>query len=174
MFGIQPTIHNESFFDYQVSNSSGSGGTGATGPRGFTGSKWPTGDTGASGFLSILGTAWGAIPFWDGSQWAVESDTLAIGTNAGVTQEQYSIAIGYNAGNNQGNTLNYSCLAIGPNTVTTVPAADPFSFNKIIDKVCFHVKLIQLVTPVLIIVKEKSVLVEPVEPVEQVVQDHLD
>ena len=39
MFGIQPTIPNESFFDYQVSNSSGSGGTGATGPRGFTGSK---------------------------------------------------------------------------------------------------------------------------------------
>ncbi len=57
---------------------------GATGPAGPSGAQGPTGATGPTGLLTS-GNAAGNTPYWDGSQWVVNSSNLYNnGSNIGV------------------------------------------------------------------------------------------
>lgn len=69
------------------------------GPTG--GSGGPTGATGPTGLLSVTGTYYSDYIFWNNTTnaWAVGSDSVHIGQNAGsVNQQVGAIAIGINAG----------------------------------------------------------------------------
>jgi len=60
------------------------GNDGAVGPQGATGAQGPIGLTGATGLLSS-GTTAGNTPYWDGTQWVVNSNNLFNnGSNLGI------------------------------------------------------------------------------------------
>ena len=113
---------------YASGGGGGGGGIGAPGDTGASGSTGSTGSTGPTGFLSISGSNYSDYVFWnvDGSAWDVGTsevhigsgaggpiqgtDGVAIGTNAGYSQQPNSVAVGYGAGNTGQGT---NCVSIG-------------------------------------------------------------
>ena len=87
------------------------GPTGPTGSQGNTGADGPTGPQGPSGFISINGSNYSDYVYWDTTSWAVGSNKVHIGRDAGkIGQEGNSVAIGHNAAySNQGD----GSIAIG-------------------------------------------------------------
>ena len=103
---LNTCIHFESNIDASFCGPTGSSGSGVTGP---------TGPTGGLDLLSA--STYGDYIYWNGSTWAVGSQNINLGANAGQgTQGTQAVAIGANAG--QGTQGNYA-VAIGANAGKT-------------------------------------------------------
>jgi hypothetical protein len=103
---LNTCIHFESNIDASFCGGTGSSGSGATGPTGPTG-----------GLDALSASTYGDYIYWNGSTWAVGSQNINLGANAGQTQQgQLAVAIGNSAGQS---TQGDSSVAIGNNAGQT-------------------------------------------------------
>ena len=109
---LNTCIHFESNIDASFCGPTGSSGSGVTGPAGATGPAGPTG-----GLDVLSASTYGDYIYWNGSTWAVGSQNINLGANAGqIGQVTNAVAIGAGAGQSiQGN----ASVAIGKNAGQT-------------------------------------------------------
>jgi len=121
-----------------------SGFNGTTGATGSIGTMGFTGATGAAGVIQLSGVNYGDYIYWGDSGWAIGDMNITLGSSAGSNnQTNYSIAIGYHAGESgQGTVINHdnstgNAIAIGSNAGqyaqgSNAIAIGSFAYNPII------------------------------------------